>query len=133
MVAPLAPGDSLAVGLAYVAGLSLVDILGVDGRVVGWALFGGWFGASFAPRMGAGRALIEFVLASLVSALAATTIAGYLGITDQQPVRFLACAISALFYTLQHHMIARAGLLVDRLLTKWLGAPPSDPPPGGQK
>lgn len=123
---------SSAASAAYAVGAGAVSagvasLIGVDVATIGWALVGGWFGSAFAPKAGPTATVVQFVFASLISALAATAFAWYWLIKEPVIIHLAAAAISMSFYVLKHALLHRIGIAIDKSLNRIFGSPGDKP------
>jgi hypothetical protein len=106
-----------SVTTAGAASALLSQLLGVEPQVVVWALIGGFFGAARAPKVGWFKAALQYLLASLLSALAATVVAKWIG-NDSALRNLLAGAFSIGFYPLMSRAVERMGDVFDSALER---------------
>lgn len=119
-------------------GAAVSSLLGIDVQTIIWALIGGFFGAARAPEIKRSSTLVlylqitvQYLLACLISALAATAIGHLLNVGGLPAVRnLLASAFSFAFYPLTQRIVGRAGDIVDAGLDR-LGVK-KQPGDGGQ-
>lgn len=116
------PVSATAAAGITLAGVSaaVTAALGVDVTTICWALAGGWFGSSFAPKVGPIATVVQFVLASLISALAATVAAEPWSLNPTQ-MHLLAAGLSMSFYALKKILFSRLGAIVERVIEAAFG------------
>lgn len=124
------PAVVVAVG-ATAGSAAVSGVLGVELQVIAWSLVGGFFGAARAPPRSRearwlqyGESALQYVLASLLSALTATVVSRYLR-GDSLLASLMGACFSFAFYPLTQRLVARAADTFDAALTKF-GVPPPD-------
>lgn len=120
---------------ATVAGLTVASVLGIDDRTVLWALAGGFFGTSYAPRTGAVRAVVRYFFACALSALFASAVAKWWAITEPLYTWSIAGLMSFGFYPTFKAIVNATPEIVREGLRRFLGiesksADRSDKSPG---
>lgn len=122
----ITPAAAATAGVT-ISGVSaaVASALGIDVTTICWALAGGWFGSSFAPKVGPIKTVVQFLAASLISALGATVAADWWQLKPGY-MHLLAASLSSSFYALKRAILARVGLALDRVLDRIWPAAPKD-------
>ena len=129
------PLSFAATATAVTLGPAVSSVLGVELQVIAWALVGGFFGAARAPAnrrearwLQYTESAVQYVLASLLSALTATVASRYLS-GDTLFASLLGASFSFAFYPLTQRLVARAADVFDVALSRLGVPPPKEGPP----